>query len=92
MYFIFFKSSQVAGFQVQAGSEDVYQPLSADIYISLYNIRIFPSLAPSANYLQINQRILSRQKSNGMNVITSGGRSLTQQICLYVGGGRYIFN
>ena len=50
------------------------------------------SLAPSANHLQINQRILSRQKSNGMNVITSGGRSRTQQICLYVGGGRYIFN
>ena len=42
----------------------------------------FSSLAPSANHLQINQRILSRQKSNGMNVITSGGRSLTQQICL----------
>ena len=52
----------------------------------------FSSLAPSANHLQINQRILSRQKSNGMNIITSGGRSLTQQICLYVGGGRYIFN
>ena len=52
----------------------------------------FSALAPSANHLQINQRILSRQKSNGMNVITSGGRSLTQQICLYVGGGRYIFN
>ena len=50
----------------------------------------FSALAPSANHLQINQRILSRQKSNGMNVITSGGRSLTQQICLYVGGGRYI--
>ena len=25
----------------------------------------FSSLAPSANHLQINQRILSRQKSNG---------------------------
>ena len=52
----------------------------------------FSSLASSANHLQINQRILSRQKSNEMYVITSGGRSLTQQISLYVGGGRGIFN
>ena len=52
----------------------------------------FSSLAPSANHLQIYQRILSRQKSNEMYVITSGGRSLTQQISLYVGGGRGIFN
>ena len=57
----------------------------------IYTTSAFSSLAPSANHLQIYQRILSRQKSNEMYVITSGGRSLTQQICLYGGGGRGVF-
>ena len=35
------------------------------IIISIYTTSAFSSLAPSANHLQINQRILSRQKSNG---------------------------
>ena len=38
---------------------------------------IFSSLAPSANHLKINQRILSSQKSKEINVNSSQGRSHT---------------